>query len=75
VKTLTDRQLEVLRWIADYIRERHFPPTLREIGEGIGVTSSNGVTDILKALRVKGAITWERGCARTIRVLVDPEGP
>jgi repressor LexA len=51
---LTDRQLEVLRFIAQEIDDRGYPPTIREIGEALGIASTNGVNDHLKALEKKG---------------------
>jgi len=51
---LTDRQLEVLRFIATEIDERGYPPTIREIGEALDIASTNGVNDHLKALERKG---------------------
>ena len=54
---LTDRQLEVLRFIAREIEERGYPPTIREIGEALDIRSTNGVNDHLKALERKGYLT------------------
>jgi repressor LexA len=54
---LTDRQLEVLRFIAREIEERGYPPTIREIGEALDIRSTNGVNDHLKALERKGFLT------------------
>jgi repressor LexA len=54
---LTDRQLEVLRFIAREIEERGYPPTIREIGEALHIASTNGVNDHLKALEKKGFLT------------------
>jgi len=51
---LTDRQLEVLRFIAREIEDRGYPPTIREIGEALDIRSTNGVNDHLKALERKG---------------------
>jgi repressor LexA len=51
---LTDRQLEVLRFIAQEIEDRGYPPTIREIGEALDIRSTNGVNDHLKALERKG---------------------
>ena len=53
---LTDRQLEVLRFIATEIEERGYPPTIREIGEALDIASTNGVNDHLKALERKGFV-------------------
>lgn len=54
---LTDRQLEVLRFIARQIEECGYPPTIREIGEALDIRSTNGVNDHLKALERKGFLT------------------
>jgi len=54
---LTDRQLEVLRFIASQIEDRGYPPTIREIGEALDIRSTNGVNDHLKALERKGYLT------------------
>ena len=54
---MTDRQLEVLRFIAREIEERGYPPTIREIGEALDIRSTNGVNDHLKALERKGFLT------------------
>jgi len=54
---LTDRQLEVLRYIARQIEEQGYPPTIREIGEALDIRSTNGVNDHLKALERKGYLT------------------
>ncbi len=54
---LTERQLEVLRFIAGQIEDCGYPPTIREIGEGLDIRSTNGVNDHLKALERKGYLT------------------
>src|SRR5512132_3694745 len=54
---LTDRQLEVLRYIARQIEDAGYPPTIREIGEALEIRSTNGVNDHLKALERKGFLT------------------
>lgn len=54
MKDLTDRQLAVLEFIAQHIQQQRFPPTIREIGRAMGIRSTNGVNDHLKALERKG---------------------
>jgi len=51
---LTERQKAVLEFVVDYIRVHRFPPTVREIGRALGIRSTNGVSDHLKALERKG---------------------
>ena len=63
---LPPRQRELLDFVASYADQRGIPPTLREIGEAMGIKSTNGVSDQVKALVKKGYL--ERvGDARTSR--------
>jgi repressor LexA len=64
---LTDRQQQVLRYIRDSITERGYPPTLREIGAHMGIRSTNGVNDHLRALERKGYLTREDMKSRALR--------
>lgn len=57
---LTHRQAQVLDFIRVTIRTRGYAPTLREIGDHMGIRSTNGVSDHLAALERKGAIRRER---------------
>ena len=66
-KGLTRRQASVLQYIIDRIRDDGMPPTIAEIGDRFGISSTNGVNDHLLALEKKGFI--ERSSkARSIRV-------
>ena len=51
---LTARQREILDYIALFIKENQYAPTLREIGAAMNIASTNGVNDHLEALRRKG---------------------
>jgi repressor LexA len=64
---LTDRQQQILDFIAGSINGRGFPPTLREIGEHFGIRSTNGVNDHLKALEKKGHLRREDLKSRAMR--------
>ncbi len=66
---LTDRQKEVLAFIQESISGRGYPPTLREIGERMGIRSTNGVNDHLKALEKKGYLAREDLKSRALRPL------
>ena len=66
---LTDRQRQVYAFIEDRIREWGFPPTIREIGEHLGIRSTNGVSDHLKALKRKGYLTQKVMKSRTLQVV------
>src|SRR6476469_7576906 len=64
---LTDRQQQVLRYIRQSINERGYPPTLREIGNFMGIRSTNGVNDHLRALERKGYLLREDMKSRALR--------
>lgn len=51
---LSPRQVDVLEFITRTMEDRGFPPTYREIGDGLGISSTNGVADHVKALVKKG---------------------
>jgi repressor LexA len=57
----------VLEFITASITERGYPPTLREIGEKLGIRSTNGVNDHLKALEKKGYLAREDLKSRALR--------
>jgi repressor LexA len=54
---LTDRQRQVLEFIDAEVRERGYPPSVREIGEAVGLSSSSTVHAHLAALQDKGYLT------------------
>lgn len=64
---LTDRQAQVLSYIRQSIVDRGYPPTLREIGAHMGIRSTNGVNDHLRALERKGYLTREDMKSRALR--------
>ena len=65
--SLTDRQQQVLDFIREHIQGAGYPPTIREIGDHLGIASTNGVADHLKALRRKGALTHEGMKSRALK--------
>jgi repressor LexA len=71
---LTDRQQQVLKYIRDSITTRGYPPTLREIGAHMGIRSTNGVNDHLRALERKGYLTREDMKSRALRPINLPAG-
>jgi repressor LexA len=64
---LTHRQRQALDFVTACLDERGYPPTLREIGEHMGIGSTNGVNDHLRALERKGYIVREELKSRTLR--------
>ena len=69
VPRLTERQAAVMDAIAASIRDRGYPPTLREIAAVCDIKSTNGVNDHLTALERKGLIRRDAVTSRGIVVL------
>jgi repressor LexA len=53
---LTPRQSRILEFISETVRERGYPPTVREIGEAVGLTSSSSVHAQLANLERRGLL-------------------
>lgn len=68
---LTERQRDVLGHVMLFTKAKGYPPTLRELRELLGVASTQGVSDHLRALERKGAIRVDPKVARGI-VVLDP---
>lgn len=72
-KELTTKQGETLEFIKKYIVSHGYPPSVREIGAGMGLSSPATVHTHLKELESKGFIRKENSKFRTIELLVDNE--
>lgn len=73
-KQLTEKQLEILRFIRSYRQRNALAPTLEEIAKHFGVSKIT-VHEHLKHLELKGAIRRTRRKSRAIEVLYDPDTP
>jgi repressor LexA len=67
---LTPRQLRVLAHIKDSIELRGYPPSMREIGEAVGLTSSSSVAHQLKVLEEKGFLKRDPNRPRALEVFL-----
>jgi repressor LexA len=65
----------VLKYIESSIAQRGYPPTLREIGNFMGIRSTNGVNDHLRALERKGYLLREDMKSRALRPTRGGSGP
>jgi len=68
-KGLTARQREVLDTIREFATRKGYPPSIRELGRALGISSLRGVTIHLDALAKKGFIERE-STSRSIRLLI-----
>lgn len=66
---LTKKQKEVLQYIIRFKEVNQYPPTIREIQQGVYNGSFQTISDILVELREKGYITYKDKCPRTIKVI------
>ena len=73
VQSLTRKQKEVLTFIKKYIVENGYPPSVREICNGLDLSSPATVHTHLKQLEIKGAITKAVSKFRTIEVVGENE--
>jgi repressor LexA len=71
VSDITDRQQRILDFIADTVRERGYPPTVREIGEAVGLTSSSSVHAQLANLEKKGLLLKDPTKPRAMTLATD----
>src|SRR5262245_62146543 len=70
--TLTPRQREVLEIIEQHMQQRGYPPSVREIGEAVGLTSPSTVHAHLAALQRRGYLRRDPTKPRAIEVRWDP---
>jgi len=65
---LSWRQRKVLQVIRDSVHRRGYPPSMREIGEAVGLASSSSVSAAISVLQAKGYLRHDAGRARTVEV-------
>ena len=67
-RTLSPRQKSILEFIKNFISQEHFPPTIRDIQSGCGVSSTSVVNYNLQILQREGYLNRLAGGARGIEV-------
>ena len=70
--TISERQREILQFIVDEQRDRGFPPSVREIGLAVGLTSPSTVHTHLNTLERRGYIRRDPTKPRAIELCYDP---
>jgi repressor LexA len=70
---LTPRQRLVLETIRDAVERRGYPPSMREIGEAVGLTSPSSVAHQLSSLERKGYLRRDPNRPRAIEVILPGE--
>jgi repressor LexA len=69
--SLTGRQREILDLISSTVAQRGYPPTVREIGDEVGLSSPSTVHSHLSTLAAEGFIRRDPTKPRAIEVVVD----
>ncbi|MBU8639711.1 MULTISPECIES: transcriptional repressor LexA [Bacillus] len=70
---LSKRQLDILTFIKEEVKSKGYPPSVREIGEAVGLASSSTVHGHLARLETKGLIRRDPTKPRAIEVLDEEE--
>ncbi|WP_203139258.1 transcriptional repressor LexA [Microbacterium sp. JZ31] len=73
-KSLSDKQLAILEVIQRSIQSKGYPPTMREIGDAVGLKSLSSVTHQLGQLELSGYLRRDPGKTRAMEVLIDLPG-
>jgi repressor LexA len=73
--SLSARQQKILDFIRRHLRENGFPPTIREIGEQVGITSTSVVSYNLNALEKKNWIERNKSVSRGLRLVERGDAP
>ena len=68
-KGLTERQIKILQVLDRFQRKVGYPPTIREIGDQCGISSTSVVNYYLDQLQELGYIERDQGVSRGIRLV------
>ncbi len=74
-EVLTTKRKQILDFIATCLRDRGYPPSVREIGEAVGLTSSATVHTHLAVLQREGYLVKDPTKPRAIQVRYDADAP
>ncbi|MBI2756502.1 MAG: transcriptional repressor LexA [Chloroflexi bacterium] len=68
-RKLSDRQRSILSYIQEYVVDRGYPPSIREIGDRVGISSTSVVDYNLRALEREGLIRRDREVSRGLEIV------
>jgi repressor LexA len=70
-KNLSEKQLAILEFIQRSVSNRGYPPSMREIGDAVGLASLSSVTHQLNQLELAGYLRRDPNRPRALEVLID----
>jgi len=68
---VSERQEKILTYIRQVTRARNYPPSVREIGEAVGLSSSSTVHNHLNQLERRGLIRRDASKSRTVQLVAE----
>ena len=71
--SLNPRQRQILDYLREHSRDHSYPPTVREIGRAVGLSSSSTVQNHLNTLETRGFITRDPAKSRTVEIVGSEE--
>ena len=75
MKRRSDKQERILEFLRDFLEQHDYPPSIRDIQAGCGISSTSVVDYNLKALETKGLIQRDREISRGIKLVGDERRP
>ncbi|MDX2375716.1 transcriptional repressor LexA [Microbacterium sp. LRZ72] len=73
-RSLSDKQVAILEVIQRSVQAHGYPPSMREIGDAVGLRSLSSVTHQLNQLELSGYLRRDSGKTRAIEILIDLPG-
>lgn len=70
-EALSERQQNILKFVGEYITENGYPPSIREIGDATGTSSTSVVSYNLERLEEKGYLSRDREVSRGLKLTPD----
>ncbi|MFF1634794.1 transcriptional repressor LexA [Leifsonia sp. NPDC058248] len=74
-KNLSEKQLAILDVIGRSVSQRGYPPSMREIGDAVGLSSLSSVTHQLNQLELSGYLRRDPNRPRALEILIDLPSP
>jgi repressor LexA len=74
-KSLSEKQLSILDVIQRSVSSRGYPPSMREIGDAVGLASLSSVTHQLNQLELSGYLRRDPNRPRALEILIDLPSP
>ncbi len=71
-EALSDKRQEILEYIAEYLHDRGYPPSVREIGAAVGLASASTVHSHMRLLEREGYLRRDPTKPRAIELRYDP---